>query len=119
MPTMSTVCPQMRQTPLRQVQVHKIGQCVGALNSITIAGNNPELCHVIFPALISTLRDSELQTTHGGKRASSENRMPRPIRQPKAVWIVAIAGLTPFMGIGPVNPILPAPKSNLCDPWQR
>src|ERR671932_2346306 len=38
---------------------------------------------------------------------------PSPFRQPKAVWAVAFACVISFMGIGLVDPILPALSSQL------
>ena len=38
---------------------------------------------------------------------------PNPFRQPKAVWAVAFACVISFMGIGLVDPILPALRVKL------
>ncbi len=43
----------------------------------------------------------------------SSNRESSPFRQPKAVWVVAFACVVSFMGIGLVDPILPALASKL------
>ncbi len=42
-----------------------------------------------------------------------ESRSPSPFQQPKAVWAVAFACVISFMGIGLVDPILPALASQL------
>lgn len=56
--------------------------------------------------LFSTLwREPRMSTPHG--RAAS------PFKQPKAVWAVAFACVISFMGIGLVDPILPALAENL------
>ncbi len=43
----------------------------------------------------------------------SDNQESSPFRQPKAVWAVAFACVVSFMGIGLVDPILPALASKL------
>ncbi|SCE29322.1 Predicted arabinose efflux permease, MFS family [Streptomyces sp. DvalAA-43] len=56
--------------------------------------------------LFSTLwREPRMSTQHG--QAAS------PFKQPKAVWAVAFACVISFMGIGLVDPILPALAENL------
>ena len=49
--------------------------------------------------------------THAGQ--SQGAAAPSPFRQPKAVWAVAFACVISFMGIGLVDPILPALSSQL------
>ncbi|MEU1788236.1 MFS transporter [Streptomyces sparsogenes] len=44
---------------------------------------------------------------------SAHTSAPSPFRQPKAVWAVAFACVISFMGIGLVDPILPALSSRL------
>ena len=44
---------------------------------------------------------------------SAQTRPASPFRQPKAVWAVAFACVISFMGIGLVDPILPALSSQL------
>jgi predicted MFS family arabinose efflux permease len=45
--------------------------------------------------------------------AIAEDTKPSPFRQPKAVWAVAFACVVSFMGIGLVDPILPALATKL------
>ena len=45
---------------------------------------------------------------HGGQPGAGHNPTASPFRQPKAVWAVAFACVVSFMGIGLVDPILPA-----------
>jgi ACDE family multidrug resistance protein len=45
--------------------------------------------------------------------ASTDEKPPSPFKQPKAVWAVAFACVISFMGIGLVDPILPALSSKL------
>ena len=49
-------------------------------------------------------------TNHG---ASHHGSPPSPFRQPKAVWAVAFACVVSFMGLGLVDPILPALSKQL------
>ena len=44
---------------------------------------------------------------------SQARNTPSPFRQPKAVWAVAFACVISFMGIGLVDPILPALRVKL------
>src|SRR6185437_9875648 len=53
---------------------------------------------------------------HGRRRPSRRERnfrMTSPFRQPRAVWAVAFACVISFMGIGLVDPILPALSTQL------
>ena len=54
-------------------------------------------------------------TTHAaaGHAAAGRPSAPSPFRQPRAVWAVAFACVISFMGIGLVDPILPALSSQL------
>jgi MFS family permease len=45
---------------------------------------------------------------HGGQPGAGHQPTASPFRQPKAVWAVAFACVVSFMGIGLVDPILPA-----------
>jgi MFS family permease len=45
---------------------------------------------------------------HNGRPAAGHRPAVSPFRQPKAVWAVAFACVVSFMGIGLVDPILPA-----------
>ncbi|MGW3176250.1 MFS transporter [Streptomyces sp. NPDC001153] len=45
--------------------------------------------------------------------SAPQGRTASPFRQPKAVWVVAFACVISFMGIGLVDPILPALAKNL------
>ncbi len=49
----------------------------------------------------------------GGTGAGAPGRAGGPFRQPKAVWAVAFACVISFMGIGLVDPILPALAESL------
>ena len=44
---------------------------------------------------------------------NTNGAVPSPFKQPKAVWAVAFACVVSFMGIGLVDPILPALASEL------
>src|SRR5213596_94628 len=44
---------------------------------------------------------------------ASHGKAASPFRQPRAVWAVAFACVVSFMGIGLVDPILPAIKDQL------
>ncbi len=52
-----------------------------------------------------------MSLTHAGHQRNADS--PSPFRQPKAVWAVAFACVISFMGIGLVDPILPALASKL------
>src|SRR5258707_1174258 len=56
---------------------------------------------------------SRLSTTHNGRPGAGHRPAPSPFRQPKAVWAVAFACVVSFMGIGLVDPILPALSKQL------
>ncbi|MEK0101070.1 MFS transporter, partial [Streptomyces sp. A475] len=45
--------------------------------------------------------------------SASHGKAASPFKQPKAVWAVAFACVISFMGIGLVDPILPALAENL------
>jgi MFS family permease len=45
---------------------------------------------------------------HNGRPVAGHRPAVSPFRQPKAVWAVAFACVVSFMGIGLVDPILPA-----------
>src|SRR5882724_2945701 len=51
-----------------------------------------------------------MSTVHGVERTTPP---ASPFKQPKAVWAVAFACVISFMGIGLVDPILPALASRL------
>jgi MFS transporter, ACDE family, multidrug resistance protein len=51
--------------------------------------------------------------SHGPAETIRRGTMPSPFRQPKAVWVVAFACVISFMGIGLVDPILPALRVKL------
>ncbi|MFD6726793.1 MFS transporter, partial [Streptomyces sp. NPDC060131] len=46
-------------------------------------------------------------------RGKAASQAASPFRQPKAVWAVAFACVISFMGIGLVDPILPALAESL------
>jgi MFS transporter, ACDE family, multidrug resistance protein len=50
---------------------------------------------------------------HSGRHAAAGRPAASPFRQPKAVWAVAFACVVSFMGIGLVDPILPALSGQL------
>ena len=52
---------------------------------------------------------------HGARPhgATNHGRAPSPFRQPRAVWAVAFACVVSFMGLGLVDPILPALSKQL------
>jgi len=52
-------------------------------------------------------------TTQGPVPADAPSRPPSLLHQPKAVWAVAFACVVSFMGLGLVDPILPALSSQL------
>ncbi len=54
-----------------------------------------------------------MSTTHNGRPGAGHRPAPSPFRQPKAVWAVAFACVVSFMGIGLVDPILPALSKQL------
>ncbi|MCI4011225.1 MFS transporter [Brevibacterium sp. ZH18] len=56
---------------------------------------------------MSTTPDNETQPPEGGNAEASI------LRQPRAVWAVAFAAVIAFMGIGLVDPILPAISADL------
>lgn len=48
-----------------------------------------------------------------GAPTTSPSRPASPFKQPKAVWVLAFACVVSFMGIGLVDPILPAISEQL------
>ncbi|HEX4660231.1 MAG TPA: hypothetical protein VH307_22825, partial [Streptosporangiaceae bacterium] len=54
-----------------------------------------------------------MSTPHNGRPGAGHRPTASPFRQPKAVWAVAFACVVSFMGIGLVDPILPALSKQL------
>src|SRR5699024_571704 len=62
-----------------------------------------------FPRMTAPVRDATAPTTP----ASTAPTLREAFHQPKSVWAIAFAATVSFMGIGLVDPILPAISSQL------
>src|SRR5699024_2883184 len=79
---------------------------------LTRRRNRPRTPHPTlegFPRMTAPVRDATAPTTP----ASTAPTLREAFHQPKSVWAIAFAATVSFMGIGLVDPILPAISSQL------